>query len=104
MLLRSPVSIPSPEDENAVSLPKAFSDQHVCVIGLGYVGLTLAVAMADAGFQVHGTEVRDEVLEGLAKGEPHFWEPRLKEKLERVVARGKLTFSKTLDDSVKASV
>lgn len=104
MLLRSPVSIPRPEDENAVSLPKAFSDQHVCVIGLGYVGLTLAVAMADAGFQVHGTEVRDDVLAGLAKGEPHFWEPRLKEKLERVIARGKLTFSKTLDDSVKASV
>lgn len=85
-------------------LPKAFSDQHVCVIGLGYVGLTLAVAMADAGFRVHGTEIRDEVLEGLVKGEPHFWEPRLKEKLKRVMKRGAFTFSKHLDDSVSASV
>lgn len=86
-----------------MSLPKALSDQHVCVIGLGYVGLTLAVAMADAGFKVHGTEVRDQVLEGLAKGEPHFSEPRLREKLERVIARGLFTFSKTLDDGVEAS-
>jgi UDP-N-acetyl-D-mannosaminuronic acid dehydrogenase len=87
-----------------MSLPKAFLDQHVCVIGLGYVGLTMAVAMADAGFTVHGTEVRDAVLEGLAKGEPHFSEPRLREKLERVVSRGNFTFSKALDDSIKASV
>jgi UDP-N-acetyl-D-mannosaminuronic acid dehydrogenase len=87
-----------------MGLPDSFHDKHVCVIGLGYVGLTLAVAMADTGFQVHGVEIRAEVIEGLKNGEPHFWEPRLREKLERVIKRGKLTFSQALDKSVKASV
>jgi UDP-N-acetyl-D-mannosaminuronic acid dehydrogenase len=87
-----------------VSLPDAFTDRHVCIVGLGYVGLTLAVAMADTGFIVHGLEKRDEVLDGLAKGEPHFWEPRLKEKLARVLRQGTLTFSKALTSDIQASV
>ena len=37
-------------------LPSSFNDSNVCIIGLGYVGLTLAVAMADVGIKVHGVE------------------------------------------------
>ncbi|WP_454020503.1 nucleotide sugar dehydrogenase [Azospirillum sp. Marseille-Q6669] len=78
-------------------LPKSFPDRNVCVLGLGYVGLTLAVAMADAGFQVHGVEVRDEVLDKLARGVPHFHEPGLAEKLRHVMERGRFTFGHTPD-------
>lgn len=85
-------------------IPNSFPDRHVCVIGLGYVGLTLAVAMADAGFKVHGVEVRDEIVEGLKRGEPHFWEPRLKEKLARVTKNGSLTFASKLEETTKATV
>ena len=67
-----------------------FRDRSVCVVGLGYVGLTLAVAMADAGFRVTGTEIRDSVLSMLEQGEPHFHEPGLAEKLRRVIASGML--------------
>jgi len=81
-----------------------FKDRNVCVLGLGYVGLTLAVAMADLGFNVHGIEIRDDILDGLCRGEPHFSEPRLKEKLERVTRQGLFKFSKTLDETVSASV
>lgn len=35
-----------------------FRDGQVCIIGLGYVGLMLAVAMADIGFSVVGVEIR----------------------------------------------
>jgi UDP-N-acetyl-D-mannosaminuronic acid dehydrogenase len=87
-----------------MSLPNSFADSHVCIVGLGYVGLTLAVAMADTGFQVHGLEKRNDVLEGLEFGQPHFWEPRLKEKLARVKRRGAFTFSDTLTAQTKASV
>lgn len=86
------------------SIPAEFRDRNVCVLGLGYVGLTLAVAMADSGFRVHGIELRQEVLDGLDRLEPHFWEPRLKEKLARVRRRELFTFSQKLDPSVKASV
>lgn len=87
-----------------MTFPSAMTDRDVCIIGLGYVGLTLAVAMADSGFRVHGLEVRDDVLAGLAAGKPHFWEPRLEEKLNRVVRQERFTFSKELDDRVDASV
>ena len=33
-----------------MSMPEGFRDQSVCVVGLGYVGLTLATVMADVGF------------------------------------------------------
>jgi len=84
-------------------IPKNFPDQRICVVGLGYVGLTLAVAMADTGFKVHGVEIRDDVIEDLKRGEPHFWEPRLKEKLARVVKKGAFTFSQTLNENNQAS-
>lgn len=87
-----------------MSLPSNFPDSRVCIVGLGYVGLTLAVAMADSGFHVHGVEVRADVLAGLAEGKPHFWEPRLKEKLGRVIGNGTFTFSAQLGESVTASV
>jgi UDP-N-acetyl-D-mannosaminuronic acid dehydrogenase len=85
-------------------MPASFTDRHVCILGLGYVGLTLAVVMADAGFHVHGLEVRQEVLDGLAQDKPHFWEPQLAEKLARVRAKGRFTFSRDLTPDVKASV
>ena len=40
-------------------------DGEVCVLGLGYVGLTLAVTMADIGFKIVGVEVLDDVVESL---------------------------------------
>ena len=85
-------------------LPANFPDASICVLGLGYVGLTLAVAMADTGFRVHGIEVRDDVLTRLAAGEPHFWEPRLREKLQRVIEAGRLTFSRETSPGFDASV
>lgn len=70
-----------------------FPDRRVCVLGLGYVGLTLAVAMADVGFEVLGVEVRKPVLDLLAAGKAHFHEPGLEERLRRVVKDGNITFA-----------
>ncbi len=75
-------------------VPTDYPDRAVCVIGLGYVGLTLAVAMVRAGFDVRGVEIRDDVLERLDRGEPHFHEPGLAEGLRRAIAGGGLRFSK----------
>ena len=86
------------------ALPQNFADRRVTVIGLGYVGLTLAVAMADSGFEIMGVEVRQDVIDMLARGEPHFFEPRLKDKLERVVRRGSFRFSREPVPSFGSSV
>jgi UDP-N-acetyl-D-mannosaminuronic acid dehydrogenase len=87
-----------------MSLPESLADQEICVVGLGYIGLTLAVAMADTGFRVHGIEIRDTVLDQLRNGQPHFWEPRLTQKLQRVIKQGRFTFSQEPDCSFSATV
>lgn len=81
-----------------------FSDNHVCILGLGYVGLTLAVAMADVGFRVLGVEIRDDVLAMLNKGEAHFHEPGLQERLRRVIHAGNLRCVKYIPENYFGSV
>ncbi|MCF8196662.1 MAG: nucleotide sugar dehydrogenase [Polynucleobacter sp.] len=76
---------------------KIFPDSVVSILGLGYVGLTLGVAMADAGFKVHGVEVRDTILDSLQKSKAHFWEQDLDETLKKVVESGNFSFSKSYD-------
>lgn len=82
----------------------SFSDNHVCVLGLGYVGLTLAVAMADVGFKVLGVEIRDDVLEMVNKGEAHFHEPGLPERLRRVIQSGRLQCVERIPEGWPGSV
>ena len=41
------------------------NDKEICIIGLGYVGLTLAVSLAYSGLKVFGVEVNEEILESL---------------------------------------
>ncbi|MEO6056910.1 MAG: nucleotide sugar dehydrogenase [Gemmatimonadales bacterium] len=41
------------------------------IVGLGYVGLPLAVELADAGFRVLGFDVQQKVVDGLNAGQSH---------------------------------
>lgn len=86
------------------TLFKDFPDKRVSIVGMGYVGLTLAVVMADVGFEVEGTEVRDDVLEMLENNTPHFAEMGLENKLKSVRKTKRLTFSKQLKPTHNASV
>jgi len=44
---------------------------QVAIIGLGYVGLPLAVAFAEAGFPVVGIDVDDRKVAALQRGESY---------------------------------
>src|SRR3954467_10409444 len=44
---------------------------RVGIIGLGYVGLPLAVEFANAGFAVTGIDVLQSKIDGLNRGESH---------------------------------
>jgi len=85
-------------------VPDNFSDKSVCIMGMGYVGLTLATVMAEVGFDVIGIEIRDDVLEMLDRGEPHFHEPGLAQRLKRLVQRRRIKFSKHIPENCSASV
>ena len=66
------------------------ADFEVGIVGLGYVGLTLATALAEAGVRVLGVEKRQEVVDLTQKGVPHFAESGLDQSLSNVVSSGKL--------------
>lgn len=61
------------------------------VVGLGYIGLPTAVALAAAGHRVIGCDVKSEVIAAIGKGESHIVEPGLDDMLRAVVERGNLT-------------
>lgn len=67
------------------------------VIGLGYVGLTLATVLAEAGYTVIGVEKRSEVVDQTNAGMPHFSETGLQEALSRVIKSGNLIAAERLD-------
>ncbi len=85
-------------------VPENFPDRSVCVIGLGYVGLTLAAAMASVGFRVTGVERRQDVVDQLRLGKPHFFEPGLEDTLQRAIEGDWLRIETEIPVQCEASV
>lgn len=56
---------------------------RIGIIGLGYVGLTLAVAAAANGVDVYGVEINQHIKECLKKDRAHFFEPGLDNLIKR---------------------
>ena len=76
---------------------------RTCVIGLGNLGVTHAVAMAKLGHQVIGIEPNLARLEALRNGVLPIYEPGLQEALSEVVAAGLLTFRSEHGEASSAS-
>jgi UDP-N-acetyl-D-mannosaminuronic acid dehydrogenase len=66
---------------------------HVCVIGLGYVGLPTAAVLAANGNVVVGVDVDARVVQAVSNGAAHIREPDLDAILGQVVAEGHLVAS-----------
>ncbi len=80
------------------------ADSNIVIIGLGYVGLTLAVHLSNLGFRVHGVEMRESVLKSLGQNRSFFWEPNIDEIIRHTVESGKFTFSSTIPESTENRV
>lgn len=57
----------------------------VCVIGIGRVGLPLCLTLAEAGYKVHGIDVRQDYVDKIAKAEMPFIEEHAQELLAKHV-------------------
>lgn len=53
------------------------------IVGLGYVGLTLAIAAAARGAEVFGTEINPKIKSALSENRACFFEPGLDELIAR---------------------
>ena len=71
---------------------------RVAVIGLGYLGLTHAVAMTKLGHCVKGIDRDLEKLAAINRGQPNFFEPGLQASLQLALSRNLLTTAPSLKD------
>ena len=70
----------------------------IAVVGQGYVGLTAAACLAEAGHRVTGIERDPGRLEALRSGRAPFFEPGLDQLLSTQHAAGRLDVTSSLDD------
>lgn len=63
---------------------------HICVIGLGYIGLPTAATFAAHGVTVTGVDVNEYAVDMINQGKVHIVEPDLDTLVRQVVAKGSL--------------
>jgi len=71
---------------------------RVTVIGIGYLGLTHAVCLADLGHEVLAIDVDEEKIAKAANGEVPFFEPGLEPLLRKNLDSGRLRFTMSFAD------
>ena len=70
------------------------------MIGAGYVGLTSAACLADLGNDVVVVEIDEAKVRSLRRARLHFYEPGLRELVERNTRAGRLTFTTDYADAI----
>lgn len=68
-----------------------YRSQKVAVHGMGHVGVTLAVTLANLGHTVVGIEKNDSIASELAAGKTRIFEPGLSDMLALVTRSGRLS-------------
>jgi len=66
---------------------------HICIIGLGYIGLPTASTFATHGIRVTGVDNKPEVVEALQHGKVHIYEPGLGEVVAAAIQSGNLSIA-----------
>lgn len=66
---------------------------HVCVLGMGYIGLPTAVIAANSGLSVTGVDIQPKVVESINAGKSHIHEPGLEEMIVQTRSSGKFEAS-----------
>jgi len=57
----------------------------ICIVGLGFVGLTMATTIAQKGMKVIGVDIDSKKCDLLKKGEVPFYEPQVDELLKNTI-------------------
>ncbi|MDP7609955.1 MAG: UDP-glucose/GDP-mannose dehydrogenase family protein [Candidatus Marinimicrobia bacterium] len=77
--------------------------KKITIIGTGYVGLVSGAGISDFGHQVTCVDILEEKISYLNQGEIPFYEPGLKDLIERNVQSGRLLFSTEIERMIKNS-
>jgi UDPglucose 6-dehydrogenase len=78
--------------------------ENISIIGLGFVGLSIAVVNASKGFHTYGIDIDTTKIKNLEKGKVSFFEPQLEKYLKSSLSSKKIEFSndfmKILDSDI----
>ncbi len=77
--------------------------KKITIIGTGYVGLVTGAGLADFGNEVICADILTSKVNQLKKGEIPFFEPGLKELIDRNVNENRLSFTAEIEKSVQLS-
>ncbi|TMK62202.1 MAG: nucleotide sugar dehydrogenase [Actinobacteria bacterium] len=75
----------------------------VAIVGLGRIGLPLALSFADRGLEVIGVDREPRVLDQVRDGRMPFQETGTEELLERILPTGRLRLTERIQDAAEAS-
>lgn len=75
--------------------------RNICVIGVGYVGLTTGTCFADLGNRVVAVDISDERIQNLKKGIMPIYEPGLREMVMRNIDAKRLSFTTSYEEGLK---
>ncbi len=76
----------------------------ISVIGLGFVGLTLAVINAKEGFDTIGIDSDKGKLKNLRRGKTDFYEPNLSKYLKESMKGDKISFTEDFNNVLKTDI
>ena len=76
----------------------------ISVVGLGFVGLTLAVVNAKKGFDTIAIDIDDEKLMKNEKGLSDFFEPKLQKFLKESIKEKKIKFTSNFGEILKTDI
>lgn len=79
-------------------------ETEICVVGLGYVGLPLAVCLAEAGYTVIGVEKDLQHARRICYADDEFREPNLRSHLNRVIAASLLSVTSRIPPSCRPRI
>jgi len=77
---------------------------HICVVGVGYVGLVTGACFAEFGVNVTCVDKDKGKIELLKKGEVPFYEPGLTELVFKNVREGRLSFTTEAGSAIRQAL
>ena len=78
--------------------------KHICMIGLGYIGLPTAATFARNGIKVTGVDNNPDVIDALRHGHVHIYEPGLGEMVAEALKSGNLGLLKNPSKRMHSSL
>jgi UDPglucose 6-dehydrogenase len=77
--------------------------KDIAVVGVGYVGLVTGACFSDLGNRVVALDIDAGRIAGLKRGEMPIYEPGLEELVERNVRAGRLSFTTSYEQALRAA-